>query len=389
MEKDLSAEGLRGLAALNVFLAHFFLAYYPLGFVHYFPWVAQPATTSGIAERILSLPLLSAAWNGSFAVCIFFVLSGYVLTKNFHATGKIELIRSLAARRYTRLGIPIFASVMLAFSLYLLGAYQAEPVARITGSSWLASQSIGHPTFLQALRDGVYGVVFQGSTQFNTVFWTMRVEFIGSMLIFAYSLLAWPGRRSLYVTAVYIVSIFFFMPGEWPYYLAFLIGSHLGQWKPDVSRWVSYGSCVIAFYLASADSSSMFTVLNMLPLDPGVRVAFYNVVAGALVLLAVRTSALDWILLRRTTQFLGRISYPFYLVHAPIIMTLGCYLFLRVQDIVVRTLAVGISFVASLAATVLLATLFERCVDQPAIRFGKWLTRGDPTAPVGGAPSKH
>jgi len=38
-----------------------------------------------------------------------------VLTKNFHATGKIELIRSLAARRYTRLGIPIFASVMLAF----------------------------------------------------------------------------------------------------------------------------------------------------------------------------------------------------------------------------------------------------------------------------------
>jgi len=144
----------------------------------------------------------------------FFALSGYVLTKNFHATGKIELIRSLAARRYTRLGIPIFASVMLAFSLYLLGAYQAEPVARITGSSWLASQSIGHPTFLQALRDGVYGVVFQGSTQFNTVFWTMRVEFIGSMLIFAYCLLGWPGRRSLYVTAVYVVSIFFFMPGS-------------------------------------------------------------------------------------------------------------------------------------------------------------------------------
>jgi len=376
MEKDHAADGLRGMAALAVFFGHFFLTFYPAGSSHFFSGAAAPGATVGIAERILALPFISAFLSGRFPVSIFFVLSGYVLTKGFVRSGDLDVLRSLFARRFFRLGIPVFVSVWFAYALFLAGAYPIDATASMTKSAWLATQSIhGQPTMLDALRDAVYGVVLLGSAQFNTVFWTMRIEFFGSIMIFSYMALAWPGRRALFATAVYLALALVLAPAYWPYYVAFLVGRYVGHAKVAMPRWASYGCIVFAMYLASMDASPMFAYLYLIPIEPDMLGTLCSVLAGGLVLLAVRAGALRRLLTCEPALYLGRISYPLYLVHVPIVMSLGCTIFNRLYPLHGRSAAVAAALISSLVVTFVIASLFERFVDQPAIRFGKSITR--------------
>lgn len=382
MEKDRAADGLRGMAALAVFFQHFFLTFYPGGFQHFFPWVAAPGAPSGWAEKILQLPFVSALVSGGLPVCIFFVLSGYVLTRQYTRSGSLDALRSLAGRRYLRLGIPVFASIVLSYGLFCLGPYQVGAVARITGSAWLTSQSIqGQPGFLDALKDGLYGAIFLGRVGLNTPLWTLRVEFIGSMLIFAYSALAWPGKRGLISAALYVAMIYFYAPQEWPYYLAFLIGSYLGNAHFKLGGWASAGSVLLALYLSSMDGSPMFAWLHLLPFETGIVVALCHVLAGSLIVMVARYGTFGGVFTLRPVQFFGRISYPLYLVHIPILMTLGCGVFLSLEAGSIRSLAVAATLVATLAMVILVAWMFERYVDQPAIRLSRLLVRHEQRNP--------
>jgi len=81
--RDNTADGLRGLTAITVFLAHFFVAFFPRGFDHLYPGLQTSPATDGTIEHILRLPFISILWNGNF-VCIFFVLSGYVLSRPYY-----------------------------------------------------------------------------------------------------------------------------------------------------------------------------------------------------------------------------------------------------------------------------------------------------------------
>jgi hypothetical protein len=69
--KDYSAEGLRGLAAVTVFLAHFWLSFFPRGFDRLYPGLQSSPAADATMERILRWPFVSILWNGNFAVCIF------------------------------------------------------------------------------------------------------------------------------------------------------------------------------------------------------------------------------------------------------------------------------------------------------------------------------
>lgn len=382
MTKDYSAEGLRGLAALSVYFAHFFLAFFPLGFVHFFPWVAQAGAQSGLTEKVIAAPFLDAMWSGRFAVCIFFVLSGYVLTKGYERTADANILRSLAFRRYFRLGIPVLGSVMLAFCLARLGLYRIDDTVALTKSHWLENLAIADLSFAHALRDGFYGVVFLGHDQFNTVFWTMQTEFVGSMAIFAYRMLSFPGWRRLMMAAVYVALAAALSPTAWPYYLAFLLGSHIDGWLRPMSTWKKGAVLALAVYLASIDASPMFWPFNAVPLDDVIRSALWSVFAGFLVVYAVRAGALSGLLLSRPVQFLGRISYPLYLVHAPIILSLGCGVFVTGAHAgLPRSLAAAASMAICLPVVIALAAIFERWLDQPAIRIGKWLVRSTAAQP--------
>ena len=55
--------------------------------------------------------------NGTFAVCLFFVISGFSLSISYLQTGDERGLARMAAGRYVRLAIPIFAICSITYLL--------------------------------------------------------------------------------------------------------------------------------------------------------------------------------------------------------------------------------------------------------------------------------
>lgn len=376
MSKNHSADGLRGFASLAVFFSHVFIAFFPVAFVPWIPSVAQADAPAGMLDTLLSLPLISTLWNGSSAVSVFFVLSGYVLCKRFVDTQSLDVVRSLASRRYLRLGMPVAASILLAWAIAKAGWIHASEVAALSGSDWLHWLAIDGLTFTDALRDAAYGALLDGTSRFNGVLWTMRIELIGSFMIFAYSLLATRGLQRAIIWSVLLLLAVFLSPANWPHYLAFLLGALLAQRAVRVKQPLAWGAVLLSLYLGGFSTNEIYAPFREIPLDPQVIRSLLGACAGALTLIAVQAGLGRTLLECNLGQFLGRISYALYLVHTPVILSAGCALYLYgvTQLGVSRSVAVVMVIAVLLPLTIIVAVMFERLVDRPAIAIGKrWL----------------
>jgi peptidoglycan/LPS O-acetylase OafA/YrhL len=104
-EKITYLDGLRGIAAVNVMIMHFFVVLAPAMI-----YGNQTPSNLGNIELIFSSTPLGLIGAGNFSICIFFVLSGFILTQKYFKTADKNLIISGALRRYIRLLIPVFAA---------------------------------------------------------------------------------------------------------------------------------------------------------------------------------------------------------------------------------------------------------------------------------------
>lgn len=373
MAKDASADGLRGLAAVSVVVSHMILAFFPAAFTHYFSWVAAPGAIYGRVESILAVPGLSVLWNGSFSVSIFFVLSGYVLTKSLVEKQDISIAQSLAARRYFRLAGPVLGSALFAFGLMSLGLYHSVDVAAMTSSAWLKGMWNVTPDFFQAVREGLFGAIFRGEVSYNPVFWTMRIEFIGSLLILAYRCLTLSRRSQVIGAAIYLILTVSFAPGEWVAYLAFLLGTHLNDVPTLRRRGVLYLLAVIGLYLGGIDSSWLYGWLGYIPVAAPDRNGVLAVLGASMLVYAVKSGTFSGLLKSVPVQFLGRISYSLYLVHLPIILSVACgsYLWFVVDQGFGRIAAAAVASGIAFSTTIAVAMVFTRLVDEPCIKLAK------------------
>ena len=80
-EKISYLDGLRGVAAINVMLMHFFIVLLPAMI-----YSDRMPSHLGNLEKIFTSTPLGLIGAGNFSVCIFFVLSGYVLTQKYFKT---------------------------------------------------------------------------------------------------------------------------------------------------------------------------------------------------------------------------------------------------------------------------------------------------------------
>ena len=150
-EKITYLDGLRGIAAVNVMIMHFFLVLAPA-----MVYGNQTPSHLGNLDLIFSSTPLGLIGAGNFSVCIFFVLSGYVLTQNYFRTRDKNLIISGALRRYIRLLIPVFASIMLSFLLSSAGLFRYySEVVTITANNNPANYWLTFWTFTPNIVDAI------------------------------------------------------------------------------------------------------------------------------------------------------------------------------------------------------------------------------------------
>nr|WP_321353438.1 acyltransferase [uncultured Methanoregula sp.] len=363
-EKVAYLEGLRGIASFVVYLGHLF----PL---------------------FIGISMISIAFGTwrSFSVCIFFVLSGFVLTSAFFSSGGQERLVSGAVRRYIRLLVPIAAVL---FVIYIFICPGLNGLGNFTA-------------FGEMIYQVFWGVFFQGQTAFTPLennytgtLWTMTVEFIGSFIVFAFASL-FGNLRNRWI--FYMVAILVFLQ---TYFLAFILGMALADLYTGSSREnyrikntlsvVCIGSIGLFFgsytfliagmgnlrsnieSMATAASSALsFGYPSLFQQGIASITELLYIIGAFLLLLSLLNS--QWfqtVLSAGIPVFLGKISFSLYLIHMTVIFIFSSVIFrLLFQQ---PSLVAGL-FMTLLTTPVLLGVsyLMYRYVDQPGIALSKWV----------------
>lgn len=281
-------DGLRGWAAFAVLIYHIFID-------------GLPANTF-MADRVLWAKAFLI--NGTLAVCIFFVVSGFSLSIRYLGTGDASGLAQIAAGRYFRLAIPIFA---ICAATYVLMAFGVIGPAHLRPSPLDAYLQF-MPTMEGLFSFSLFNVFFAYSNAetYDPPLWTMSYEFFGSFMVFTVlaTVRAWP-RRTVAFGALFLGLML------WQSYFALFIGGIL---IADLFTRLDKGT-------AAGRYGTMFCAGGMI-LGICLRPSFDAVYISAAMLLVAGVAVcapLRRLFENRLSTFLAWISFPLYLVQAPVI----------------------------------------------------------------------
>lgn len=367
-------EGLRGIAALIVLIHHLLLAFWP---TVYFG-------THETAHHQLDIwtynysALTGFLHSGTFSVALFFVLSGYVLTFRYSSEGNTKLIQSLAIKRYFRLAIPALGSILIAYFLMKLGLMYNQEAVSITQSVWLGWYYHFSPNFFNALYEGFVGVLLEGHSSYNSSLWTLPIEFFASFFVMSVAVMFNDTLVFLRYCFISLISCFiiyrFGETGIW--YGLFLMGYALGisTQKTTITKRLAAPLILVIIYCAGANNSAPYQWLNMLNFNLNTHpmsknIILYSLGSVLLVYLLLRNVFLQKLFSSRFCCYLGKLSFSLYVIHVPIICSLGCYSLLKLSQYMRYNYAALISFILSFGAVFVISHLYQKTIDNKAIDF--------------------
>ncbi|MCJ2143476.1 acyltransferase family protein [Methylobacterium sp. E-066] len=349
-------DGLRGVAAISVVAFHILSAFSP-------ELVAeQEQNTAWIAYTPLSV-----FWNGTFAVSIFFVLSGFVVT---HATlRKSDPLWIDAGIRYLRLAIPATVSALIGWlllSLYPTSATEASSLSMSPWLRWTYQDVIPGP--ISAVYDGLLDIFLSGGSFFNNALWTMRPELLGSFACFAVCLFKTAHVRLCFTFFLALVVI---IAGKYEYE-CFVLGIVLREaWASGRLPTVfPISALIVGLILGSQSIASMKLLgLDWLPtaFTPQFRGGLLYPIAAVLVVYGcMRSGPIAAALSGRTGEFLGAISFPLYLIHVPLLCTLVADLYLTLSG---RPILFSFALALFSVLMIIVAYAIERWLERPFLRL--------------------
>jgi peptidoglycan/LPS O-acetylase OafA/YrhL len=350
-------DGVRGVAALIVVVFHYLSAFVP---------ALTPDQTSN--PYWLADTPLAILFNGPFAVVVFFVLSGFVISKSAHKLFRLPLTIAL---RYLRLTVPMLASVLIAWLLLISFPNDAATLGAITGTPWLSKTYNGEiPSLFSAVKDGTFEVYLHGISRFNNALWSMRPELIGSVGI--YVTYAFVHRGAYRVGMLAVLFFVLLWKGHPYYYEAFIFGALMQEaWTADRLTGLNAALALVIGVVLGSQSSDFAPRYGLdflpVPIRPGVEDGLMYPVAAALIVYGCLKSALaSWFFQVGPCLFLGRISFGLYLIHVPIAYTLVMAVALAFWPMSPTVLGLGL--LLFMAVSISLGWLMTLVVDAPMQR---------------------
>ncbi len=370
-------EGLRGIAAVVVVLYHIMTMFYP-GIAYGVGSIAAPVQNMRFEDNLYGSPL-NVFLSGGFAVGIFFILSGFVLSIGFFQTGKESIVKKLATKRYLRLMLPALASVLLSFMVLSLhfNAFRDEATL-ITHSGTVGEWGFMLNIF-DALYQGTFGIFFGGFVNYNPVLWTMTYEFIGSFIVFMFLLLF---GKSSYRWGIYLLLgiatfsswYFGFILGA---LLADLYANNLAPFRKQDRRFAVPAlvvGLVAGGYPFGSTQNTIYNFLHIPALTGPQNNALYISVGAALVVIAVLSlPKLSNFFARPKVSQLGKYTYSLYLTHYITLVTLCSAFFVFFSRFLGFNKAAVLSVLLTLPVIVALTWVFEKYIDQPSIRLASFV----------------
>jgi peptidoglycan/LPS O-acetylase OafA/YrhL len=339
-------DGLRGWGAVVVLIYHVFCDGLPVD--------------AAIGERLRYF----VPFNGTLAVLIFFAVSGFSLSVRYLADGDVRSWLRIAAGRYLRLAIPIFAACLVVHIVMVCGFVDApaERLAKFSGAFNFA------PTMGHLLKFSLFDVFFNYSAQDTYIgpLWTMSVELIGSFVVLLAIVVVRPLPSRLLFLSGLTCLILWLAPTETTAMLA-LFPAGAGLAEGFNRGWIDALPKSAGVLLLSIGCLAPV----VLPYSVGAwgLIGTLPLVLGCMVIPGTR----NW-LSGTVSAHLGRISFPLYLMHGPVLCFIGEPLTRYVGDalllkVLIQFAVVVLSFVSAYA----FLPVNEFAIGL-AHRFAKWVT---------------
>ncbi|KIV82990.1 hypothetical protein PV11_05052 [Exophiala sideris] len=424
-------DGMRGVAAFFVVLAHVSMLFYP----------DHRNGRSSEAPHFFQLPIIRVFYSGAAMVSIFFIISGFALSYKplllLHKGERAGVFDTLASAMFRR-GVRLFLPVILVAFWYVCadhfdlnyprkGKGNIDQRVATVGSSlwWWFNQTMHGLNPFQANPNDMFGQPFSA---IDFTLWTIPIEYRGSVAVFALILTFMKTRRRtrLGLEGAYLTWLTYV--GQWDIFL-FVAGTacceiHHLTYPPAAYRSVEGAlpsverseplrprtSTIVRnmilekvlplFILVSilyiftqpetwfaAGDAPLYATLDAYspPSWSGNAQAgrFWPCIAAiALVLLVQHTRILRRLFTSPLAQYLGKISFSLYLIHHTMLNMILARLRVLVyswttQWISMWWLREGFSLltVAALFLPLLLwgSDVFTRYLDQGSVELAKWL----------------
>lgn len=372
-------EGLRGIAAIVVVIYHAILMFYP-GIAYGNHPVLAPVQNMRFEDNLYGNPI-NVFLSGGFAVAIFFVLSGFVLSIGFLQTGKESIVKRIAAKRYLRLMIPALVSVLIAFFIIASGLSSSkEAAAAISQSGSLTNTWAMNPDFFVALKEGAIGAFMQSGSAYNGVLWTMYYEFVGSFMVFITLLVFGASKYRWFAYGGLLVATF----GTW--FFAVILGMVLadaynkGYLRKIFSRrWLSLialgGGLLLGGYPILSPIGTFYERFQLPGMSDEQNAAIYMSIGALLVVSCVLIMpSMIRFFSHPKVSIVGKYTYSLYLTHTLVLFTVCSAIFVLLSKYTDLNVAVLLAFVATIPIIVLVAYVFHRYVDQPSIALSNYFS---------------
>lgn len=337
-------DGLRGWAALSVVIFHTGCI-----FSGQFSWVAWS-----------SLGLLN---DGPLAVAIFFVLSGVVLSHGFLCTQDHRVLVRLTAGRYPRLMIPVAAASLIALLMMLHGWMHNRLAAGAIGSPWLGDLVRLQPSWWLWLCYALLGAFMRdfGMHGYGPFLWTMPIEFMGSMLMFLLLGITGWSRTARIAAGAFVAVLLSWL---YPVVVVFIVGLLVSEILvlPRVREFRGAG---LPLFVAGWIGSMALRDGRALPV---------GWLFAALVVLGVSLSPLLQRMMQlRFSAWLGRISFPLYLMHGLVICGPMSWAVLHLHAYGWPAGEIATAAIPSTVAVSLAAAQLFLPVERAAVQVSRWL----------------
>lgn len=362
-----SLDTIRGLAALSVLFGH------TMGV---FDWPNSLASWT-------RFPVVNMLFDGLSGVAMFFVLSGFVLSRPYLAptpvgqTPRQLFVPTFYIRRITRIWIPWFCVFCLSAVLraYLYHPYDTiPPMSEWIGRFWHVPLTLS--SFLRqcafALHDPQRLLLPQD--------WSLGVELKGSALIPVFLFLV--RRHILYLVGAGVL-LFVCLPNAIePYYVSFVLGVIAARYHDAIEakmRRLTFASkCgILAFGILLYQSrlvASHFLAGSLL-VDHVVW-CICSIGCVFIITTSVASNRIQRALSHGVLVFLGKISYSVYLLQLVVLLCVLPPLVYGLNRVGIQNTLVLMPLANCIAVllTVATAAFTYRIVELPSIEFGHWIS---------------
>lgn len=376
-QKMLALEGIRGIAALVVIFDHLHLAF----FVETDQAIASYLNTH--FPFLLSKAgqyFVTGLHDGNFAVWVFWVMSAFVLSRKYFQLTKAnrdldsaEYLTRSVIKRYPRLFVPIFASVLFAFIILSAGWMTnndlGERLGTHTSQGWLFTFYEFEPSLTQAVKSAVWDTFFDFNrdTTYNTVLWTMQPEFFGSVFLFGF--LSLFGNKTIrWFAYPIIILILYFKELHW--LNAFLLGIVLCDLYENTDVFAKAGSALKPGWLQAFFGLGIMVLIGA----PNYGGVFHLIIAVVLIFLALSTKVVAGVFSAKLPVYLGKISFSLYLIHVPILCSATGFIYRVLENRMGYPISAITTSVITIMLCIVAADVFYKIADQQGITLGRKLS---------------